>query len=157
MRWLNPPEEEVWRRLLTVECKIHEKLDRDLREQHGLSLGDYEVLVHLSEAEGQSVRMSELADKLRLSRSGLTRRVDGLVGQGMVRRRTCPEDRRGALAELTAEGRCRLAWAAPTHVAGVLRYVLEPLGDLDALAAGIRRLEKALDATNPIGGPGRPS
>jgi DNA-binding MarR family transcriptional regulator len=154
MRWLSAHEEAVWRRLLAVDCRLRERLDRDLRDHHGMTLGDYDVLVHLAEAPGGSLRMSDLAEKLLLSRSGLTRRIDGLVGQGMVCRRACPEDRRGALAQLTPEGRERLAQAAPTHVAGVRRFVIDPLGDLAGLAAGLARLESALEGSGPLDLPG---
>ena len=77
--WLSDYEQGLWRRLLAAECRLRERLDRELQETHGLTLGDYDVLVHLSEADGGSLRMSELAERLLLSRSGLTRRVDGLV------------------------------------------------------------------------------
>ena len=144
MRWLSQEEQEVWRHLLAVECRLRERLDYELRTAHGLTLGDYDVLVHLSEAENGSLRMSELASRLLLSRSGLTRRLDGLVREGLVARKACPEDRRGALAELTGGGRDRLEQAAPTHVAGVRRYVIDALGDLTVLAGGLDRIDAVL-------------
>jgi DNA-binding MarR family transcriptional regulator len=146
MRWLSADEQAVWRLLLAVECRVREKLDEDLRTAHDLTLGDYDVLVQLAEAEGGSLRMSDLADRVLLSRSGLTRRLDGLVREGLVARRTCPEDRRGAFADITAAGRRRLEQAAPTHVEGVRRYVIAPAGDLAGLAAGLLRMEDALAA-----------
>ena len=144
MRWLSQEEQGVWRHLLAVECRLRERLDYELRTAHGLTLGDYDVLVHLSEADNGSLRMSELASRLLLSRSGLTRRLDGLVREGLVARKACPEDRRGALAELTGGGRDRLEEAAPTHVAGVRRYVIDALGDLTALAGGLDRIDAVL-------------
>ena len=149
--WLDEREQEVWRRLLAVESRMHDQLDKELTEAHGLSIGDYAVLVHLSEAPGFELRMSDLADRLLLSRSGLTRRVDGLVKAGLVGRRACPSDRRGALAQLTPAGLQRLREAAPTHVAGVRRYLIDALGDLDGLSAGLERIERVLP------GPGRPA
>jgi DNA-binding MarR family transcriptional regulator len=146
MRWLSDDEQAVWRRLLAVECRVREKLDEELRRAHDLTLGDYDVLVQLAEAVGGSLRMSELADRVLLSRSGLTRRLDGLVREGLVARRTCPEDRRGAFADITIAGRRRLEQAAPTHVEGVRHYVIAPAGDLAGLAAGLLRIEVALAA-----------
>ena len=89
--------------------------------------------------------MSDLADLLALSRSGLTRRIDGLVKAGLVLRHSCPNDGRGTMAQLTDTGAARLAEAAPTHVAGVRRYLIDVLGgDLEGLAEGLRRVEEAL-------------
>lgn len=149
VRWLSDEEQRLWRRLLCVESRLHERLDRELREAHDLSLADYAVLVHLAEAGTQGLRMSELADRLLLSRSGLTRRIDGLVRSGLVSRRACPSDGRGAMALLTGLGARRLAEAAPTHVAGVRRYLLDVLGDLSGLAAGLEKIERALRSARP--------
>ena len=145
--WLDPVEQDVWRRLLAAESRLRDHLDRELRAEHGLSLGDYDVLVHLSEAPQRCLRMSDLADRLLLSRSGLTRRVDGLVREGWVVRRACPDDRRGSLAELTDLGFEVLKHAAVTHVSGVRRYLvdaLEPAGGMASLGRGLDLVEKAL-------------
>jgi DNA-binding MarR family transcriptional regulator len=143
--WLTDIEQQVWRRLLAVECRLRERLDQDLRTSHGLSLNDYAVLVHLSEAPDGSLRMSELAERLLISRSGLTRRVDGLVRDGWVVRRACPKDGRGSLAELTPAGLELLTESAPTHVAGVRRYLIDALGNLEGLDRGLGRIEQALE------------
>jgi DNA-binding MarR family transcriptional regulator len=143
--WLTDTEQQVWRRLLAVEFRLRERLDHDLRTSHGLSLNDYGVLVHLSEAPDGSLRMSDLADRLLISRSGLTRRVDGLVRNGWVIRRACPKDGRGSFAELTAAGLELLKESAPTHVAGVRRYLIDALGDLDGLSRGLAMVEEALE------------
>jgi DNA-binding MarR family transcriptional regulator len=142
--WLTENEQHVWRLLLAVESRLRDRLDSELRTIHDVSLGDYAVLVNLSEAAGQALRMSELADRLVISRSGLTRRVDAMERRGLVRRRPCPEDGRGSMAELTSAGFDLLRRAAPTHVAGVRRYLVDVLGDLDGLAQGLSRIEKAL-------------
>ena len=113
-----------------------------------MSLGDYDVLVHLSEADGGSLRMSELAERLLLSRSGLTRRVDGLVRAGWVERKACPDDGRGSLAVLTPAGFEQLRTAAPTHVRGVRWYLIDVLAGttgLDGLDRGLSAVEAALD------------
>lgn len=144
--WLSDYEQGLWRRLLAAECRLRERLDRELQETHGLTLGDYDVLVHLSEADGGSLRMSELAERLLLSRSGLTRRVDGLVRAGWVERKSCPDDGRGSLAVLTPVGLELLRSAAPTHVAGVRRYLIDPLAGIHGLAGldrGLAAVEEA--------------
>lgn len=155
-RWLTDDEQSVWRRLLNVESHLRERLDVDLREGHQLTLAEYEVLVNLSEAGPEGLRMSDLAERLLLSRSGLTRRVDSMVRAGLVERRSCPADGRGAYASLTPAGAGRLGEAAPTHVAGVRRYLIEALGgDLCGLAAGLARIQAALaDGAGGAGGVG---
>jgi DNA-binding MarR family transcriptional regulator len=148
---LSQGEQQVWRRLLSVDCRLRERLDRELRAEAGLTLGEYEVLVHVSEAPGQALRMSELAGRLLLSRSGLTRRIDGLVRAGLVARRPCDDDGRGALAALTRSGLDLLERAAPVHVAGVRRYLIDPLtgsqgsAGLAGLARGLSLVEQALE------------
>ena len=121
-RWLDPEEQRVWRAFLRVQSRLNAQLDAELVAGNGLNLGDYEVLVHLSEAPGRSLRMAELASRLLLSPSGLTRRIDGLVRDGLVARQACPSDGRGSFAVLTDAGFERLSVAAVTHVEGVRRY-----------------------------------
>jgi len=144
--WLDADEQRVWRRFVDIPIRLGARLDRELQLAHGLSMADYIVLVHLSEAPGRSLRMSELAALLLLSPSGLTRRLDGLVRAGLVERRSCPSDRRGALGALTPKGAARLEEAAPTHVAGVRRYVIDALGadGLRDLGAVLGRIDTAL-------------
>jgi DNA-binding MarR family transcriptional regulator len=110
--------------------------------------GDYQVLVHLSEAEERSVRMCDLAGKLQLSPSGLTRRLDGLVQAGYVERRPSDADRRVMLAVLTAAGFAKLVEAAPVHVASVRRRMIDLLStsELDAIASAFGKIRAALDA-----------
>ena len=146
--WLDASEQATWRRLLAVESRLRDHLDRELQSAHGMTLGDYDVLVHLSEAPERCLRMSELASRLLLSRSGLTRRLDGLVRDGWVARRACADDRRGSLAQLTPAGMEVLEAAAVTHVAGVRRYLVDalaPVGGMAALGRGLEAVEKALE------------
>jgi DNA-binding MarR family transcriptional regulator len=146
VKWLSAEEQQVWRALLCTEARLQERLDQELRSGHGLSMADYGVLVHLSEGPAEGMRMSELAQLLTLSRSGLTRRIDSLVRAGLVARRSCPFDGRGTMAQLTDAGRQRLEEAAPTHVTGVRRYLVDALGgDLSGLASGLARVAAALD------------
>jgi DNA-binding MarR family transcriptional regulator len=155
-QWLNDDEQRLWRAWLRVHARLVARLDAELQTDHGLSSADYEVLVNLSEAPERSLRMAELAERLRLSPSGLTRRLDGLVRDGLVERRKCPSDGRGSLAVLTDAGFARLVGAAPTHVAGVRRYFVDPLS-----AAEQRELMGSLNAIEallaPSQGPAWPS
>lgn len=144
--WLSAPEEAAWRTLLGVQRQLLGRLDAELREAHDLTLADYDVLVVLSEAAGSALRMGDLADRVALSPSGLTRRVDRLERRGLVRRRSCPSDGRGALATLAEPGRELLAAAAPTHLAGVRRYLVDRLGEaeLTAVAGALGRVVEGL-------------
>jgi DNA-binding MarR family transcriptional regulator len=144
VQWLTDTEQKVWRQLLTVECRLKERLDQELRTGAGLTLGEYEVLVHLSEAPAGALRMSELASRLLLSRSGLTRRVDGLVQEGLVARQPCGDDGRGAMAVLTPSGLERLEQAAPVHVEGIRRYLIDPVNG-SAGPEGFAGLARVLD------------
>jgi DNA-binding MarR family transcriptional regulator len=119
----------AWKALLDVTTGVLATLDGELQREHDLSLGEYEVLVHLSETPGQSLRMTDLADRLKLSPSGITRRIDGLVREGLVERRQCPSDRRGSNAVLTEKGLLRLNEAAPTHVRGVRLHFVDQLSE----------------------------
>jgi DNA-binding MarR family transcriptional regulator len=128
-RWLSESEMRAWRALISVTTGVMATLDNELRAEHGLSLGEYEVLVLISEDPERSVRMTDLASRLRLSPSGITRRVDGLVRAGLVERRQCPSDRRGSNAVLTDDGMRRLEAAAPTHVRGVRAHFVDQLSE----------------------------
>jgi DNA-binding MarR family transcriptional regulator len=126
-RWLDDEEMAAWRGMVEVQAALEAELEADLLASHGLSLGDYGVLVSLSEAPDERMRMCDLAGRLQLSPSGLTRRLDGLVRQGLVVREPSDDDRRVILARLTPEGRSRLEAAAPVHVEGVRRRFLDHL------------------------------
>ena len=129
---------EAWQAFLRASIRLMDRLDAEL-EPHGISLADYEILVNLSAEPSGELRMTELAARTLVSRSGLTRRLDRLVEAGLVERRSCPTDRRGVLAVLTDTGRERLGAAAPTHVEGVRRHFISQLHgqDLPALAASL--------------------
>ena len=123
--WLSEAELASWRALLVTTSGLLATLDQELQRDHGLSLAEYEVMVVLSERG--DVRMSDLADLLHLSPSGMTRRIDAMVKRGYVERRQCPEDRRGSYAALTELGWQRLRESAPTHVRGVRRHFIDRL------------------------------
>jgi DNA-binding MarR family transcriptional regulator len=132
----------AWRSLLRAHARLIARLDADLQASQGMSVSDYGVLVQLSEEEGGRMRMSELADQLLLSPSGLTRRLDGLVNAGLVERRRCPTDRRGAFAVLTPAGHSRLEVVAPDHVEQVRRHFVDRLSrkQLEALADALDKV-----------------
>ena len=140
-RWLEESEMQAWRALITSSTGLLATLDNELRAAHGMTLGDYEVLVRLSETPDHSMRMTELAAGLHLSPSGITRRIDGLVKSGFVERRQCPTDRRGSNAVLTDLGMKTLEETAPTHLEGVRAHFIDRLSEqqlaqlTDALAS----------------------
>ena len=138
-----------WRLASYVETVVdlNAALEADLAG-HGLTMGDYQVLVYLSEAEDHSMRMCDLAARLQLSPSGVTRRLDGLVRGGLVERRPSLSDRRAMLAVLTEAGIDALEEAAPTHVRSVRRRIIDRLDrrDVDALARIFTVIREGLEA-----------
>ena len=126
-RWLDDDEMRAWRGLVEVMAAVQAATEADLVAGHGLTQGDYAVLVNLSEAPEQAMRMCDLAARLHLSPSGLTRRLDGLVRLGFVARVPSPGDRRVMLAQLTSRGIEALGEAAPDHVSSVRRHFLDHL------------------------------
>lgn len=149
-RYLDADEMAAWLAFIVAHARLVARLDEELSEAHGLSLGEYEVLVHLADApDGHGARrMAELAERCLVSPSGLTRRLDRLVAAGLVCRRSCPTDGRGSLAVLTEEGSRHLAEAAPTHVAGVRRHLVDRLSraELVMLAGALGRVGAGLGA-----------
>ena len=133
--WLSQEQQLVWRGFLGGITVLMDQLDRDLRTQHDLSLGEYEILVRLSEAPDRSIRMAELAAAIAHSRSRVTHTISRLERDGIVRRDQCSEDGRGVSAVLTDHGFSVLEKAAHTHVRGVHDYLIEnsPPDDLAAL------------------------
>ncbi|MFE7530605.1 MarR family winged helix-turn-helix transcriptional regulator [Kitasatospora sp. NPDC057542] len=138
-RWLDPDEAAAWRGFVTASNLLNRRLERQLKEDSGLSHQQYEILVHLSAAPGDSLRMTELAEKLVTSKSGLTYQVTQLERAGLVARRSCPSDVRGVIAELTDRGREALRQAAPGHVALVRELLIDVLTreQLAVLAEGL--------------------
>lgn len=116
---LAPSDLAAWRGFLRVHAALTRELDAELAAAHGIPLSSYEVLLHLADAPDCGMRMSELAESVLLSRSGLTRLVDRLVREGLVRREACPSDARGQNAVVTDAGRDLLTTARRTHLAGV--------------------------------------
>ena len=132
-RWLDPGEMKAWLAFLEVSHLLERAIEQQLREDAGLSHAQYEILSRLEAADGGRLRMSELADVIVVSRSGLTYQITQLEKAGLVRREKCPSDERGVLAILTGAGRAALTRAAPGH----LRVVRENL--IDALTPAQRQ------------------
>jgi DNA-binding MarR family transcriptional regulator len=133
-RWLDADQQRIWRSFLNGVAKINEQLEAELRP-FGLDLGEYEILVHLSESPDRALRMSDLAGRVRQSRSRLTHTVARMESKGLVSRMACPSDRRGVIAEMTPHGYQLLVEAAPSHVESVRKALVDPVdpGDLEAL------------------------
>jgi DNA-binding MarR family transcriptional regulator len=139
------PRLAAWRAFLRAHAQVVRRLERELTDEQRLALTDYDVLVQLAAADDRRLRMSELADRLLLSRSGATRLVDRLVAAGLVERVTCDSDRRGQWASLTHTGIERLRAATPTHLRGVAQHFLDRL-DPEELTELERMLDKVSGA-----------
>ncbi len=122
----------AWRRFLRAHALVTRRLESDLLTEQHLSLATYDVLVQLVEAPGRRLRMSDLAERVLLSRSGLTRLVDRMEREGLVFRAACDEDARGLFAVLTPEGLARLRAATPLHLRGVAEHAVGRLDDDEA-------------------------
>ena len=134
--WLDEHQQRSWRAYLVGTTLLMDRLDRELRDRHRMSLPEYEILVRLSEAPGNRLRMAVLADSLSHSRSRVTHTVSRMEASGLVTRDACIADGRGVEAVLTEHGKAALRGAAPTHVAGVRRLLVDLVGDDDFDAVG---------------------
>jgi DNA-binding MarR family transcriptional regulator len=129
----------AWRALLRARATLLRQLATDLERKTGLTLGDFDVLGQLAEAGG-ALRMTELADRTLSSRSGMTRRIDRMAEEGLVRRAGADGDARGVVVALTDAGLSRLTETAPVHLRGVSELFVERLDDQELAA-----LESILD------------
>ena len=130
---------EAWRSLLRAHATLMRRLDADLERETGLALADFDVLAQLAAAHGE-LRMTELADRALISRSGMTRRVARLVDEGLVRRDRAGADARGVVVALTDAGIARLAETAPVHARGISTLFVAHLDDQE-----LALLERALN------------
>jgi DNA-binding MarR family transcriptional regulator len=144
--WLNKTEMAAWISFIETIGDLQYSLDSDLRESCDMTSGDYQVLVYLSESPDRRTRMCDLAARLNLTPSGLTRRLDGLVKEGSVTREVSTEDRRVQLAVLTPQGHRKLAAAAPLHVASVRHRFIDRLTteQMKHLAAAFTSIREGL-------------
>lgn len=125
VRWLDDEEQQAWRGLLQLTGALQASMNRQLTEEHGISLSDYDVLARLSEVEG--VRVRDLQETLSWEQSRLSHQLSRMEKRGLVVRRACAEDRRGSVISLTAAGRRTVERAAPSHVAHVREVFLDRL------------------------------
>lgn len=132
----------TWRTFLQAHATVIRRLEADLEAEGQLSLADLDVLLQLARAEGHRLRMSELAEEVLLSRSGMTRRVDRLEATGLVRRHECAADRRGAFAAITETGLERLRQARPVHLRGIDDHFVSKLtaDDLEAVRSVLAKV-----------------
>jgi DNA-binding MarR family transcriptional regulator len=133
---LDNQELAAWRGFLRVHSVLMKELDSELMGEHGLSLSSYEVLLFLADQPGGRLRMSELADSVLLSRSGLSRLIDRLERAGLVRREADTTDARGLHAVITKDGRRAFARARVTHLAGVRERFLGHLSESERQSLG---------------------
>jgi len=134
--WLGTEQQHAWRAYLVGTTLLMDRLDRDLRTSHDISLPEYEVLVRLSESADHRVRMATLADSLSHSRSRVTHTVTRLERAGLVERVACAADGRGVEAVLTDQGWALLQDAAPAHVRSVREYLVDLVAEEDFAAVG---------------------
>jgi DNA-binding MarR family transcriptional regulator len=140
------PTLDVWRAFIQTHARLIHKLDEELQAAHGVSLAEYDALLQLANAPDRRLRMSALADRVLLSRSGITRLVDRLEADGMVERAACPTDARGSMASITHLGVARLRAASKTHLDGVRRYFLDVIAaeDQAVMQRSLERVAKGL-------------
>ncbi|MGH8860318.1 MAG: MarR family winged helix-turn-helix transcriptional regulator [Jatrophihabitantaceae bacterium] len=137
----------VWRRFLRAHAVVVRELGRELEDDAGLPLTWYDVLLTLAQAPERRLRMAQLADRVLISRSGLTRLVDRLAAEGLVRREPSPDDARGTYTVLLPDGLRRLRAAVPVHLDGIQRHWLAHFDD-----AELRTLADLLGRADPDAG-----
>ena len=128
-RWLSAEDQRVWRNYIAATRMVESELERQLQRDSGLPTTYFEIMVSLSEAPDRTLRMSELAERSRFSRSRLSHAIARMEQQGWVERRECPSDKRGAFAVLTEKGFDMLAAAAPGHVEQVRTLMFDVLSE----------------------------
>ena len=148
-RWLTEDEQRAWRGLLRMTTRLNARLNRQLQDECGLSLADYEVLVVLSEAPAGRLRVFEITDALAWEQSRVSHQLARMQRRGLVAREECPTDGRGAFVVLTEAGRDAIERAAPAHVQTVRQLVFDGLtrDQLAALTAVTSRVLDRLQAT----------
>jgi DNA-binding MarR family transcriptional regulator len=145
---LNEDETRAWQAFVAASALLNRRLDQQLRDDAGLSHLQYEILVRLADAPGRAMRMTDLADAVLNSKSGLTYQVSQLERAGLVDRQACKFDERGVFAALTDQGMETLRRAAPGHVATVRELLIDALtpDQLAVIAAGLGEVARRLQA-----------
>jgi len=147
VRWLTAEEERVWRQWLALNARLSATLQKELHDDAGLSMPDFEVLVHLTDSREGQMRVTDLARLLQWERSRVSHHVTRMESRHLVRRVECAEDGRGAFIVITPQGRAAIEQAAPGHVNTVRRLVFDALSpeEIDALAMIIGKVLARLD------------
>jgi DNA-binding MarR family transcriptional regulator len=142
VQWLTAQEEHLWRGWLKLNAALASTLQRELQEDVGLSMPDFEVLVHLTDNPDGRVRVTELARLLQWERSRVSHHIKRMERRGLVGRVECSEDGRGAFVVITPQGRAAIEEAAPGHVMAVRRLMFDALSEEEkaTLAAVIDKL-----------------
>jgi DNA-binding MarR family transcriptional regulator len=143
VRWLTAQEERVWRRWLTLNARLSATLHKELHDDAGLSMPDYEVLVHLTDSPQGRIRVTDLARHLQWERSRVSHHVTRMERRRLVQRVECAEDGRGAFIVITPQGRAAIEKAAPGHLNTVRRLIFDPLTPQE-VGAFARIIDKAL-------------
>ncbi|MFJ6988237.1 MULTISPECIES: MarR family winged helix-turn-helix transcriptional regulator [unclassified Streptomyces] len=143
-RWLSPEEQRAWRAYVAGYLLLEDAIDRQLQQEAGMPHLYYSILAHLSDEPGRRLRMTDLAERLKITRSRLTYAVTRLEKDGLVRREDCDADRRGSVAVLTDAGMAVLERTAPGHVETVRatlfdRLTPEQVGQLEAIFTQVAR------------------
>ena len=137
VRWLDAGQQRAWRAWLDAHAHLSARLNRELQAGSGLSLSDYDVLVHLTDVPDGRLRSFELGEGLEWEKSRVSRQVARMAERGLVAKEAAPEDGRGAYVTLTRAGRRAIEEAAPAHVELVRRLLFDGL-----TAAQVRTLER---------------
>ena len=150
-RWLTEDEQRAWRGLLRMTAQLNARMNRQLQDEAGISLADYEVMVELSEAPEGRRRVFELASALAWEQSRVSHQLARMQRRGLIGRQECPAYARGAFVVLTEPGRAAIERAAPAHVETVRQLVFDGLspGQLAALTAVSSRVLDRLQDTPP--------
>jgi DNA-binding MarR family transcriptional regulator len=147
-RWLTAQQERLWRRWVTLNARLAATLHKELHDDAGLSMPDYEVLVHLTDNPQGRIRVSDLARLLQWERSRVSHHATRMQRRHLVQRVECAEDGRGAFIKITPQGRAAIEQAAPGHVNTVRRLVFDALtpDEIEAFATIIDKALAQLDS-----------
>jgi DNA-binding MarR family transcriptional regulator len=147
--WLTEEEQRAWRGLLHMTAQLNAKMGRQLQDEHGISLPDYDILARLGEVP-EGMRVRDLQATLSWGQSRVSHQLSRMERRGLIERRDCPSDRRAATFALTQAGRDAIEQAAPGHVEAVRRMVFDRLTaeDVAHLAAITARVNEHLDRSD---------
>ena len=150
-RWLDADQQRSWRAFIVGSTLLTDTLDRELRQAHGISLAEYEILVRLSESPDRTLRMAKIAESMQHSRSRVTHTVSRMEKDGLIRRIAATDDKRGVDAVMTDKGWELLKAAAHTHVTGVRAHFVDLAdpSDYEALGRVMNAVSDQLVAENP--------